>query len=452
MLMRHISTYVAALRTAEISEEVRHHVRRAVLDWFGALLAGADQPPATMMRSALAGELGHGPAVLQPDGTAAPARLAALINGTASHIAEFDDIFRDAIYHPGCPVISAALAAVQAVGGDGELLVRTVLAGYEVSTRAGAAVAPAHYRFWHPTGTVGTLGAAAASSVALGLDAEQTAHAVATSATFAAALQQAFRSDAMSKPLHAGRAAEGGLTAALLAREGVTGALDILEGEAGFGAAMADQPKWDEAFADLGQRHNVTAVTFKNHGGCGHTFSAIDATVALCRKHGLKADDIESIRVEAYQVSLEVTGRLTATTPFEAKFCLRYGVANAVLYGRVRTQAFLPEWVVKPEIAALMQRIDLVEDPALTARFPRQRSARVIITTRSGNRLEHLQLHRHGDPEEPLTDVELDDKFLELATPVLGEPEAADAMAQVWRLEQLTPAQVLSFGVARDRK
>ncbi len=162
MLMHRIAAYAASQRSATIAEEVRHHVRRAVLDWYGALLAGAQQPPATLMRVSFADEIGHGPSVLHPDGAAASARLAALVNGTASHIAEFDDIFRDAIYHPGSPVIAAALAAVQATGGDGELLLRAVLAGYEVSTRIGAAVAPAHYRYWHPTGTVGTLGASAA--------------------------------------------------------------------------------------------------------------------------------------------------------------------------------------------------------------------------------------------------------------------------------------------------
>jgi 2-methylcitrate dehydratase PrpD len=448
MLMHKIAAYVAAQRAAPIPQDVRHHVRRAVLDWYGALVAGAQQPPATLMRASFADELGGGRAVLHPDGLAAPARLAALINGTASHIAEFDDIFRDAIYHPGAPVIASALAAVQATGGDGEVFVRAVLAGYEVSTRIGVAVAPAHYRFWHPTGTVGTIGAAAACSVALGLDADHSAHAMATSATFAAALQQAFRSDAMSKPLHAGRAAEGGLTAALMAREGVTGALDILEGDAGFGAAMADRPDWEGAFSNLGEHHNVTAITFKNHGGCGHTFPAIDAALALCRQHGLTAADIDRIRIEGYRVALDVTGRKTATTPFEAKFCLRYGVANAVLYGRVRTQAFQPDWVNKPEIASLMERIDLVEDSELTKRFPRQRSARAVITTRTGERLEHLQLHRHGDPEEPLTDAELDDKFMELAAPMIGEQAATQTRSQVARLDSLSAAQLREIGVA----
>jgi 2-methylcitrate dehydratase PrpD len=447
MLMSRISHYAAAQRTAALTGDVAHHTKRAIIDWYAALIAGAHLAPGTLMRKAFADEIGRGRAVLYPEGTPAPARLAALINGAVSHTAEFDDIFRDAIYHPGCPVIAAALACSQSVGADGMQFMRAVLAGYEISTRIGAAVAPAHYRYWHPTGTVGTFGAAAAASVALGLGADRTAHALANAGTFAAALQQAFRSDAMSKPLHAGRAAEAGVSAALMAREGVTGALDILEGEAGFGAAMADHPDFDAAFADLGAVHNITRMTFKNHGCCGHIFSAIDATLAICRQHGLRAQDIAGIRIEAYKVSLDVTGRLTAATPFEARFCLRYGVACAVLFGRVRSEAFEPDRVTRPETAEFMRRIDLVEDPALTALFPRQRAARAIITTEAGQRWEYLQAHRHGDPEDPLTDAELDDKFAELTEPALGRDRAARILGRLRALEGVDAQELASLGV-----
>jgi 2-methylcitrate dehydratase PrpD len=195
--------------------------------------------------------------MLFPSGRRATMKAAALINGAASHAIEFDDIFRDAIYHPGTPVISAALAAAQGRGASGEALLRGIVAGYEVSTRIGVAVNPAHYEFWHTTGTVGSFGAAAAAAVILGLDAERTMHALANAGTLAAGLQQAFRSDAMSKPLHSGHAAECGLTMALAAEAGVTGAPDLLEGKAGFGAAMSRNVDWSMATAELGTRFNI---------------------------------------------------------------------------------------------------------------------------------------------------------------------------------------------------
>ena len=147
---------------------------------------------------------------------------------TAAHTMEVDDIYCDAINHPGAPTIAAALALAQESGASGEAFLRGVIVGYEVSTRIGAAMGRAHYRCWHNTGTIGSFGAAAAAAAIYGLDAKRFAHTLATVTTFAAGLQQAFRMDSMSKPLHAGRAAEAGLLAALAAREGVTGSIDVL--------------------------------------------------------------------------------------------------------------------------------------------------------------------------------------------------------------------------------
>ena len=208
--------------------------------------------PATLLESALAEDLDRGGATLAL-GRNATARTAALINGTAAHTIEFDDIYRDAIYHPGAPTIAAALAVAQERGASGEAFLRGVIVGYEISTRIGAAMGRAHYRYWHNTGTVGSFGAAAAAAaMLLAWTRERFAHALATVTTFAAGLQQAFRMDSMSKPLHAGHAAEAGLLAALAAREGVTGSLDVIDGEAGFGRAMSDGPDWDQARCDAG--------------------------------------------------------------------------------------------------------------------------------------------------------------------------------------------------------
>src|SRR5207344_972108 len=134
------------------------------------------------------------------------------------------------------------------------------------------------------------------------------AHALATVTTFAAALQQAFRMDSMSKPMHAGRAAEAGVTAALAAQEGVTGSLDVIEGEAGFGRAMGDGPDWNKAFESLGATFNICRMTFKNHTCCGHTFAAIDGALALQERMKIAAREIERIRVGSYRAAKEVSG------------------------------------------------------------------------------------------------------------------------------------------------
>lgn len=444
-----LAAYAEHELTAPLSDTVRHHARRAVIDWFAALLPGAQLTPATMLVAALDDEIGHGRAIIYGRNLKAPLRTAALINATASHIIEFDDIFRDAVYHPGCPVIGAALAAAQAKGASGEDLLRAIVVGYEISTRIGVAVQPSHYRFWHTTGTIGTFGAAAAVASILKLDAGRTAHALATAGTFAAALQQAFRSDAMSKPLHAGHAADAGAMAALGAAQGVTGALDVLEGEAGFGAAMSVDPDWSKATDGLGSRYNITAMTFKNHGCCGHAFAAIDGALALQQAHGFRHQDIARIAVGGYRATLDVTGRKQVATPFEGRFSTPFTVATALVHGNVRLAAFTPERLSDPVTQALMQKVDVALDPGCDAAFPGARSAVVEVTLADNRTLRHHQTTRHGDPDDPLTDAELTDKFFELASPAIGRPAADDLLGKLWRVDSLADVRFAPVSLAQ---
>src|SRR3972149_4674065 len=185
MLVHQFAEYAVKEQTSKLPADVIHHAKRAVIDWYASLLPGSRVAPATLLEQALAEELDHGNARLA-SGRRATLRAAALINGAASHSVEFDDIYRDAGYHPGSPVIPAAPAAAQAHGASGDTFLRGVIVGYEISTRIGEAGMPSPYRFWHTTGTVGSFGAAAAAATVLGLNREQFMHAVATVGTFAA--------------------------------------------------------------------------------------------------------------------------------------------------------------------------------------------------------------------------------------------------------------------------
>ncbi len=444
-----LAAYAAHERTAPLSDKVRPHARRAVIDWFAALLPGALLAPATLLAEGLADEIGHGRAIVYGRNLPASLRAAALINATASHTIEFDDIFRDAVYHPGCPVIAAALAAAQAKGATGDDLLRAIVVGYEISTRIGVAVQPSHYRYWHTTGTIGTFGAAAAVASILKLDAGRTAHALATAGTFAAALQQAFRSDAMSKPLHAGHAADAGAMAALGAAQGITGALDVLEGAAGFGAAMSVNPDWSKATDGLGTRYNITAMTFKNHGCCGHAFAAIDGALALQRAHGFTHDQVARIAVGGYRATLEVTGRKQVSTPFEGRFSTPFTVATALVHGNVRLAAFEPARLADPATQALMAKIDVAIDRGCDAAFPGARSAVVEVTLTDNRTLRHHQATRHGDPDDKLTDAELTDKFFELTSPAIGQPGAAALLATLWEVDRQTDVRFAPATLAR---
>src|SRR3989454_1018405 len=417
-VVERFAAWAAGWRSQPIPPEVVHHARRAVIDWHAALLPGSIVAPATLLKKAL--------------GEGGGARTLALINGAAAHTVEVDDIYRDGIYHPGAPTIAAA----HALGFERQNFLRAVIVGYEISTRIGAAMGRAHYRYWHNTGTIGCFGACAAAAELLQLDARCFAHALATVTTFAAGLQQAFRMDSMSKPLHAGRAAEAGVTAALAAREGVTGSLDVIEGEAGFGRAMADGPDWQEALATLGRDFHITRMTFKNHACCGHAFAAIDGALALQAKMGLRPAEIERVRVGTYRAGLEVAGIADPATAAEARFSTPYLVATALTHGSVRLAAFEPARLGDVATRALMRRVEVAPAPELDAAFPAQRAARVAIESRDGRRGEHLQLTRKGAPDLPLSDAELEHKYFELASPALGEEQARTLLARLWKLER----------------
>ncbi|MGE0802951.1 MAG: MmgE/PrpD family protein [Lautropia sp.] len=425
----------AALQQAALPAAVIHHAKRAVIDWYASVYPGLDCAVVGLLQEVVAENLDLGDATIV-GGRRATARAAALVNGTAAHAAEIDDSFRDAMYHPGAATIAAALAAGQQADADGLRFLRAVVTGYEVSTRIGVALGRAHYRYWHNTGTVGTFGAAAAVGSVLGLDARRFAHALATAATFAAGLQQAFRMDSMSKPLHAGRAAEAGVLAATLAARGVTGSLDVLDGEDGLGRAMSDDVAWAGVGATLGEDFHITRLTFKNHIGCGHAFAAIDGALALQRRHALAVDDIAAVRVSTYKPALDIACYLNPATANEARFSLRYVVATALVHGSVRLTAYEPTRLDDPKTRALMERIEVAVDPEIDRAFPDRRAARIEVTTAGGRTLDHFQPNRKGDPEEPLTDREVAGKFLELAAPRLGPERAEGLLARLWDLEQ----------------
>ncbi|MBI3054238.1 MAG: MmgE/PrpD family protein [Betaproteobacteria bacterium] len=435
MLVHQFAEYAIRERTSQLPPEVIHHAKRAVIDWYAAFLPGSLVAPATLLEQAFADDLDHGNARLA-SGRRATLRAAALINGAASHSVEFDDIYRDAGYHPGSPVISAALAAAQAHGATGEQFLRSVIVGYEVSTRIGEAIMPSHYRYWHTTGTVGSFGAAAAVATILGCDRVQFAHALATVGTFASGLQQAFRSQAMTKPLHSGHAADVGAMAAMAAAKGVTGASDILEGEVGFGAAMSVNPDWKKAVRGLGADYNITRMTFKNHGCCGHTFAPIDGVLHLQKTHGLNWRDVKRVRIATYKAGTDIVDNPAPEGDYQAKFSLQYVVAHALVHGSVRLSAFAPERLKDPDVRAVLAKVEVVADPELSQGYPNQRAAHVEIETGDGRKLAHFQPTRKGDPDMPLNDDELNGKFLELALPVIGDKIARQLLAELWSLEK----------------
>lgn len=423
---RAVETYRAG-----VPDDVTHAANRALVDWYAAACAGGVAEPARILGEVAVGD---GPCGLVPSGRPARARDAALVNGTAAHTAEIDDIFRDGLYHPGAPTIAAALAAAEDTGASGRDLLTAIAVAYEVGCRLALPLMPGHYRYWHPTGTIGAVGAAAAAGILYGLDAARLTHALATATTLAAGLQQAFRSEAMSKPLHAGRAAETGVLAAAAARAGYTGAADAFDGAAGFAAAMSgggEVAGLERVVEGWGEPFLVTTMTVKNHACCGHTFAAVDAALEL-REAGITPDRVAAIEIGTYGVAARTAGNPDPSTAFEAKFSLAYCVAAGLTLGTARDAAFTPSALADRTIRGLVAVTTVGVDDRFDAWAPARRAARVTITDTTGTPHVVERHTRRGDPDAPLSDTELATKFHEFTASTLG-PSSEDVLTTLWK-------------------
>lgn len=410
-----LSEAAAAWQGRTLTPETEGAARAAILDWFATTLPGCIEPPATLL-AGLAEEGGR--AICYPSGAQVGPRMAALVNGTASHIVEFDDIFRDGGYHPGSPTIAAALALAQHRGATLEQLHRAIIAGYEVGCRISRAIQPSHYRNWHITATVGTMGAAVASAMLLGCDAVRIGHAVALATSFAGGHQGNLVGEGMAKAMHPGHAAEAGMLAAQAAAAGVTGSATALEA---YAAATSDSTgNWTAALEGIGEWTAITRMTVKNHGCCGHIFPALDGMRVLA----LAPEDIAKVEVGGYGPTKTMCDNPDPASAQQARFSLQYCLAADMILGAVRLAAFTPEALANPAIRALMPRISVHEDAELAAAYPRRRMARLRVTLKDGRVIDHFQQTRKGDPEDPLTEAERIAKFDELASAVLSGPEA----------------------------
>jgi 2-methylcitrate dehydratase PrpD len=419
-LTRRLAEFLAAATYPDLSPKVIDDTKRATLDWLGSAMAGSLEPPARMAAQAVASM-----------GDAAAAK--AFRGGVASHILELDDIHKTSTVHAAAAVIPAALAVAEREGADGRAFLLAVALGYEAALRVGEAVNPSHYRYWHPTGTAATFGAAAAASSLLRLNAAQTLNALGTAGTQAAGLWEFNADGTMSKHLHPGKAAMNGVLAADLARVGFTGATHILEGERGFFRAMSE--RWDETRItdDLGERWKISENCYKLHSCCGHTHSAIDLALEWRVGHGVET--VRRIDVETYAPGLAIVGNARPRTPYQAKFSMAYCVASALLDGRVGLEQFSEARISAADIAALVERVSVKAAEDLTARYPAAWPARLTITTASGETFRSEADYPRGNPENPVSTEELEEKFRGLVVPRFGAAAVARAIDRVRGLD-----------------
>ncbi len=367
------------------------HAALLTLDAIANALAGrASEPGVILLRWA------------EAVGPTDAARRAFLL-GALTHILETDDLHRASVVHPGCVVVPAAWAVAAREGIRGHAMLRAVLWGFEAATRVGMAVGPSHYRLWHNTATCGPYGSAMATAALLHLDPPATIHALGNAGAQSSGLWQFLEAGTMTKHLHAGRAAEAGVLAADLARYGFTGPPTMLEGAKGWFAATCPDPDPDAITRDPDGPWQLLLTSVKPWPSCRHTHPAIDAAQELRRL--VVAGTIQQIEVETYPAAVDVCDRPLPQSDYEAKFSLQHCVAAALSRETVDFAAFAEP--ARQELAELREQVTVRTAEPYASVYPQAWGSAVTITVRGGERLTVRRTHAKGDPEAPLTPIEL---------------------------------------------
>jgi 2-methylcitrate dehydratase PrpD len=438
-----LAGFVSKVDFDDLPADVVLMAKRAILDTVGVTLAGTRTEAGTIIREYVRELGGSAQAALlgTPERSAAP--LAALANGTFAHALDYDDVNADMRGHPSVPLLPAALAAAELVGAGGRDLIAAFVLGFEVQCRLGAGLGISHYeRGWHATSTLGTIGAATAAGKLLGLSADQLAVAFGIATSYASGNRQNFGT--MTKPLHAGHAAESGVTAALLAQRGFTADPAIFDAPLGFGSTFAPGRDWspEAVVTGLGDPWEIVdpGIGVKKYPCCYATHRPLDATLALVREYKLTADQIDTIEVRCPQGMVMPLIYSRPQTGLEGKFSMEYCLAAAVLDQRFRLATFSDEAVRRPEAQAFFPRVRVVEEDAVLD-GPISGYATVTMQLRDGRTVSRHVERPRGEPPDLLSWDELREKFIDCAAQALAPAavdRAADLIADLEQVERVS--------------
>ncbi len=434
---RTLARYLVNSRWADIPERVRHEACRAVLNWLGCAVGSCRHETVECALAAVQPFCGPPQAAVLGRGERVDILHAALVNGISSHVLDFDDTHARAI-HPSAPVLPALFAFAEWRKVSGADLVHAFVLGVEAEERVGLSVFPEHYRAgWHITGTAGVFGSAAATGKLLGLDERQMAWALGIAATQAAGLQEMFGS--MCKSLHPGRAAQNGLTAALLAAKNFTSSERAIEAPRGFARVLSTKFDPEVITTGLGERFELLSNMYKPYA-CGLVVhAAIDGCIELVREHRLTPDAIEAVELTVSPLVLDLTGNKAPQTGLEGKFSVYHAVSAAIIHGAAGEAQFSEACVRDPRVVAVRNRVSAKVDPAIG-----RTEARVTIRTRDGRVFNRHVEHALGTLARPMSDADLEAKFRGLAGEVLPVAQVDEIIKLCWQLPALPDAGSLA--------
>jgi aconitate decarboxylase len=447
---RRIAEFVSGLRYENIPAEVRERLKLLILDALGCAIYGAHLEWCRILRETLEQlDKTRDTSIWGTDRRLSSVH-AALVNGTQVQSFELDDVHREGILHVGAVALPALIAVAQThTQLSGRDFVTAAVAGYEIGPRVGLCMGPEHIgQGWHSGATVGVFSAAAAAARGLALDTETTVHALGVAGTQSSGLMAA-QYGAMVKRMHAGRAAQSGLYAALLAERGFTGIVDVFEAPyGGFCTTFSrSQDRFDltALTAGLGERYETMRVSLKFYACVGSNHTTLDALADIRKRHPFTAADIERIVVHASQVTVDHAGwpyrpeGLTA-----AQLNLPFCAATLILAGDAFVDEFTPDCVNDRARIELARRVQVIHDSSITARGAAHRHhVRVEVYLRDGSVERETRDAPRGSEQRFADTAQIVEKFRKLTRAVMAEDRQNALIDAVLRLDELPDSRAM---------
>jgi len=443
----HLAAFVADLQWRDVPVDVAQKVVRHVLDALGVMCAGLSDPSSAAVRS-VASEAGSSlEASIVGSAMGGPAPLAAFVNAFHGRIHTFDDTYEAGPVHAGAVVLSSALAAGQRWHASGVDVLTAVLAGHEVAVRVANALGPGHYASgFHCTGTCNALGAAAAAARVMGLDLDGVVGALGHAGGAAAGLRQYQETGSMTdSALNGGRAAQTGVTSALLSSRGLSGPTDILGGRWGVCRMFAETPDLTRLDTGLGDEWVFRATSLKPYPTCRYTHGPIASLLELRRVHEIQPCMVETVEIFAFRQSIEVSDRPRVTSRFDAIMSHQFGAAVALAKGWVGLDSLEFNVRTDPLVQELISKVFIRHEPAFDTLYPTHWSHKVCVCLTNGSRFEAESRNPPGGEDLPIGNAELLNKFVSLAEPVLGElgverlRKAVEGLSEIEDVASLAP-------------
>jgi 2-methylcitrate dehydratase PrpD len=428
-----VARFISSFSPETIPQQAYHTAKLAIRDTIGVALAAQDEPAVQVLRAYVEGSPGARQSTMWGSRKQFGALEAALVNGTAAHALDYDDLNRSIGGHPTTVIAPAVFAVGERLGASGQQVLDAYVLGFEVMAKLGQVLNPGLYvKGWHPTSVLGVMGACAACCRLMGLTCEQVVNALGIAASEASGIKKNFGS--MTKPFHAGSAARKGLWAAELAQQGLTADQGALEGGFGYLELFSGDLPFNLAPLDrLGDPFDLveSGLAFKQYPCCGSTHPSLDCALEIKQHRDFAVDQIVGVECWVNPQRLGHINRPVAQTPLQAKFSLQCVTALALVDGFIGLGQFASPTYLRPVVQDLMTRVILLADDSM-----REYGARVVVQLLDGSTLTAEVPEAKGSPAFPIPDDDLERKFVDCASTIVDEPDAQAAARVLMNLER----------------